>query len=65
MTVQDMTQQLNLIRTMVCFECGKVMDLHTDSLASFIEQVQEETDFDIYSEKVYFYGICKNCRDKK
>lgn len=50
---------------MVCFECGKVMDLHTDSLASFIEQVQEETDFDIYSEKVYFYGICKNCRDKK
>ncbi len=44
---------------MVCFECGKVMDLHTDSLASFIEQVQEETDFDIYSEKVYFTASAK------
>jgi len=48
---------------MICLECGKVYDLHTDSLIGFKEQVQHETDFDIVSEKVYFYGTCKNCKD--
>jgi len=48
---------------MICYECGKVMDLHTDSLSGFKAKVQEETDFEIVSEKVYFYGTCKDCKD--
>lgn len=50
---------------MICYECGKVTDLHTNSLSQFKSQVQEETDFDIVSEKVYFYGTCKACKIKK
>ncbi len=46
---------------MVCLECGKVMDLHTQALGDFKKQVQEETEFDIVSEKVYFYGTCREC----
>jgi Fur family peroxide stress response transcriptional regulator len=50
---------------MICLSCGKVIDLHTDSLKGFKENVQKETDFDIVSEKVYFYGTCKDCKSKK
>lgn len=49
---------------MVCLECGQVMDLHTNSLSGFKAQIQEETDFEIMSEKVYFYGTCKSCKSK-
>ncbi len=47
---------------MVCFICGKVTDLHTNSLCEFKKQIQKETDFEIVSEKVYFYGTCKDCK---
>jgi len=47
---------------MICFDCAKVMDLETDSLASFKAKIQKETDFEIVSEKVYFYGRCKDCK---
>ncbi len=49
---------------MICCNCGKVMDLHTNSLDGFKEQIQQETDFEIVSEKVYFYGTCKECKAK-
>jgi len=47
---------------MICFNCGKVMDLNTSSLDGLKERIQEETDFDIISEKVYFYGTCSQCK---
>jgi Fe2+ or Zn2+ uptake regulation protein len=31
--------------------------------SNFKAKVQEETDFEIVSEKVYFYGTCKECKD--
>ena len=49
---------------MICLTCGKVLDLHTDSLKGFKDEVQKETDFDIVSEKVYFYGTCKACKNE-
>lgn len=50
---------------MICLSCGKVLDLHTQSLKAFKENVQKETDFDIVSEKVYFYGTCADCKNDK
>ncbi len=50
---------------MICLSCGKVLDLHTQSLQAFKENVQKETDFDIVSEKVYFYGTCTDCKKDK
>jgi len=47
---------------MICLTCKKVLDLETDSLAAFKEKIQEETEFEIVSEKVYFYGSCKLCK---
>lgn len=50
---------------MVCYECNRVMDLHSDKLEKMRDLVQDDTDFEIYSEKVYFYGVCKDCKDAK
>lgn len=47
---------------MICYTCGKVMDLLSDTLEGFKKSIQEETDFEIVSEKVYFYGTCKDCK---
>lgn len=47
---------------MICLTCGTVFDLHTDVLEDAIKKVQVETDFEIMSEKVYFYGVCTNCK---
>lgn len=50
---------------LICSQCGQVIDLHTTALESFKDQIQSETEFDIQSEKVYFYGICKLCKGHK
>jgi Fur family transcriptional regulator, peroxide stress response regulator len=48
---------------LICLSCNKVMDLETESLTHFKTKIQEETEFDIVSEKVYFYGTCKSCKE--
>lgn len=46
----------------ICKKCGKVYDIHTKALETFKNQVQNENNFIIDSEKVYFYGTCKDCK---
>ncbi len=48
---------------LICLKCKKVMDFHTHALDSLIDKVQEETDFKILSQKVYFYGVCPDCQE--
>ncbi|NDL66758.1 Fur family transcriptional regulator [Anaerotalea alkaliphila] len=47
---------------MVCLHCNKVYDLHTSTLDDAINNLQSETDFEILSTKIYFYGICSGCK---
>jgi Fur family peroxide stress response transcriptional regulator len=47
----------------VCLECGNVYDLHTHLFDDAINKMQTETDFNILSEKIYFYGICSQCNN--
>ncbi len=47
---------------MVCTECNAVSDLHTDVLDNVIELAQSQTDFQIESEKIFFYGKCSKCK---
>lgn len=47
---------------MICNKCGQVIDLHTDSLNKIAEMVQNETDFEIESVNVFFYGKCSDCK---
>jgi len=47
---------------MICNTCHEVSDLHTDALDHVIAAAQAVTDFEIESEKIFFYGTCPNCK---
>ena len=47
---------------LICTTCLKVSDLHTDVLDNVIATAQAETDFDIKTEKIFFYGTCPDCK---
>ncbi|TCT12177.1 Fur family peroxide stress response transcriptional regulator [Natranaerovirga pectinivora] len=48
----------------ICLKCNSVIDLETDVLAESAKKVQEDTGFEVISEKLYFYGYCTGCRTK-
>ncbi len=45
-----------------CLTCGKVDDFNGFSLENLNSLAQENTDYKIVSNKVYFYGYCKDCQ---
>ena len=45
-----------------CLKCGKVDDFNGFSLKNLNSLAQENTDYKIVSNKVYFYGYCKDCQ---
>ncbi|TCK89033.1 Fur family peroxide stress response transcriptional regulator [Natranaerovirga hydrolytica] len=49
----------------ICLKCNSVEDLDTKVLDNITSEIQDETDFDIISEKLYFYGYCKKCKTSK
>ena len=49
---------------MICTTCHSVIDLHTDALNGVIGMAQVETDFQIETEKIFFYGTCSDCQKK-
>lgn len=48
-----------------CLKCNEVYDFFSDDmLKEAREKIKEELGFEVQSEQVYFYGCCKNCKDK-
>ena len=45
-----------------CLKCGKVDDFNGRNLDNLNSLAQENTDYKIVSNKVYFYGYCKDCQ---
>ena len=45
-----------------CLKCGKVHDFNGFNLDNLNSLAQEHTDFKVVSNKVYFYGYCKECQ---
>ena len=45
-----------------CLGCGKVDDFKDFSLDNLNSLASEHTDYQIISNKVYFYGYCPNCK---
>ncbi len=44
-----------------CISCGKVDDIMGVSYSSLNDSIKNYTDYEIISNQVYFYGICKDC----
>lgn len=47
---------------MICTQCHQVSDLHTDVLNDIMTRAQAVTDFEIETEKIFFYGKCSSCK---
>ena len=45
-----------------CIKCGKVDDFKYLDLENLNSIAQKNTDYKIISNKVYFYGYCKDCQ---
>ncbi len=48
----------------ICLDCNRVFDLESDILNDLRSKVSKYTDFELITEKVYFYGTCPECKDK-
>ena len=47
-----------------CISCGKVDDIENVTFSDLNMKVKEFTDYEVLTNKIYFYGICKDCREK-
>lgn len=47
-----------------CLSCNKVNDLEDYSLDELNKEAQNHTDYEIAYNKVYFYGLCPECKNK-
>ena len=48
-----------------CTSCARVYDLMHISTHSLEASVEKEEDFDVASSKLYFFGMCKTCKETK
>jgi Fur family peroxide stress response transcriptional regulator len=46
-----------------CLDCGRVDDVEGITFSDLNDKVKNYTDYDIIDNKVYFYGICKCCKE--
>lgn len=47
-----------------CLNCGKVDDIEGISFSHLNETVKDYTDYEVLSNKIYFYGLCCDCKGK-
>lgn len=45
-----------------CLDCGRVDDVDGISFADLNDQIKPYTEYEIISNKVYFYGLCGDCK---
>lgn len=48
-----------------CLSCGRVDDIEGFCFSDLNEQVQNNCDYEVLTNQVYFYGLCKGCKVQK
>ena len=48
-----------------CLCCGKVNDVEGVCFTSLNDKIKDCVDYEVISNQVYFYGICKDCGKNK
>lgn len=46
----------------LCMDCGKVFDIEPDPVGCLYTSLPDTLDFDVISQQVYFFGLCKSCK---
>ena len=50
---------------LICEECNKVFEVENDLLDDIEKEIENKYNFKIHDHNVMFYGICKDCEEKK
>ena len=50
---------------LICETCNKVFEVENDLLDDIEKEIESKYSFKIHDHNVMFYGICKDCADKK
>ena len=45
-----------------CMSCGKVDDIEGICFSNVNEDVKQHTSYEVLASKIYFYGLCENCK---
>ena len=45
-----------------CINCGKVDDIEGICFSNVNEDVKQYTSYEVLASKIYFYGLCENCK---
>jgi Fur family peroxide stress response transcriptional regulator len=45
-----------------CISCGKVDDIEGINFSNVNEDVKQYTSYEVLASKIYFYGLCENCK---
>lgn len=49
---------------LVCITCKKIITVHNCPLGSYERTLENETNFNIITHKLYLYGYCEECQRK-
>lgn len=50
---------------LICEQCNKVSEVENDLLDDIEKEIESKYNFKIHDHNVMFYGICKDCAEKK
>ena len=48
----------------ICEKCGAIYDLKMPIVYALNNKVKDETNFEVHSHRIEFYGICEKCKRK-
>jgi Fur family peroxide stress response transcriptional regulator len=48
-----------------CLSCGRVDDIEGFCFSDLNQKISEQTEYDVMTSQVYFYGLCKDCKNLK
>ena len=48
----------------ICSKCNKIVDYYPEAneITKLKTKIQEDTEFSLTNEQIYFYGVCKDCK---
>ena len=47
-----------------CINCTRVDDIEGIHFENLNKEIEAHTEYDILSNQIYFYGMCKECKDQ-
>ena len=48
---------------LICVRCRKIMDLEVSIARGLVQQVEQQSGYQIISHRLDFYGVCPDCRE--